>query len=87
MKRNVVLIDKNGIEHTATLSFFIETVGIPSWGAEGYVTSDDPRAVDPGATYTVRLDDGSAGTLLVKKRRFDWIVATGSGEPPVGLFA
>jgi len=87
MKRDVVLIDKNGTEHTASLNFFIETIGIPSWGAEGYVTSDDPRAVDPGATFTVRLDDGSTGTLLVKQRRFDRIVATGSGEPPVGLFA
>ena len=86
MKRDVVLIDKSGTEHTATLSFFIETAGIPSWGAEGCVTSDDPRAVDPGATYAVRLDDGSTGTLLVTKRRFDRIVATGSGEPPVGLF-
>lgn len=85
--RNVVLISKDGTEHTATLSFFIETDGIPSWGAEGHVTSDDPQAVAPGATYTLRLDDGGTGTVLVRKRRFDRIVVAGSGELPAGLFA
>ena len=85
LERDVVLIGKDGTEHTATLTFFIETHGIPSWRADGYVTSDSPQAVEPGATYTMRLDDGTTGTLLVKSRRFNRILIAGSGELPAGL--